>query len=112
MSKRSKACAIPKAVKRKVYERDNHRCVACGRWVEERFACAHYIARAHGGLGVEENILTLCEDCHWAFDHEAGDKSKEVAEAAYAHLCALYGKEKITRDALTYNKWKELEKWN
>ena len=112
MSKRSKACAIPVNVKKKVYERDHEHCIACGRWVEPRCACAHYIARAHGGLGIEENIITLCDDCHRIYDHEAGERSEEIAEAAYTHLCALYGKEKITVEGLTYNKWKELERWN
>ena len=30
---------------------------------------AHYISRAHGGLGIEENIVTLCLDCHNNYDN-------------------------------------------
>ena len=29
---------------------------------------AHYLPRAKGGLGVEENIVTLCAQCHFNFD--------------------------------------------
>jgi 5-methylcytosine-specific restriction endonuclease McrA len=32
------------------------------------FSNAHFISRAQGGLGVEENILTLCPGCHRRYD--------------------------------------------
>jgi 5-methylcytosine-specific restriction endonuclease McrA len=35
---------------------------------------AHYISRAQGGLGVEENIVTLCADCHRAYDQTTARK--------------------------------------
>lgn len=107
-SKRTKACEIPKAVKHKVYERDNHHCLWCGRWVPERCACAHFIARAHGGLGIEENIVTLCDDCHRLMDFGTGETPAEIKEAVYAHLRAVYGAEKITAEHLVYDKWRFL----
>lgn len=64
-SKRTKALAIPPTVKRKVYERDNGKCIICGRAGSPN---AHYISRAHGGLGIEENIVTLCHGCHRDYD--------------------------------------------
>lgn len=30
---------------------------------------AHYIPRSKGGLGIEENVLTLCRECHGRFDN-------------------------------------------
>ena len=39
---------------------------------------AHYISRAHGGLGIEENIVTLCFDCHNSYDN---GKYKAVSDA-------------------------------
>lgn len=64
-SKRTKACDIPLEVKHIVYARDDGRCVFCGRpgdpW-------CHYIPRSQGGLGIEENILTLCPECHYRYD--------------------------------------------
>ena len=68
-SRRTKACEIPKAVKERVWQRDK-RCVLCGRFAPDPgWSNAHYIARSHGGLGIEENILTLCPDCHNRYDN-------------------------------------------
>lgn len=74
MHQRTKALSIPTAVKAAVADRDSHGgwpcCILCGRPAPERLAWsnAHYISRGQGGLGVEENILTLCPDCHRAYD--------------------------------------------
>jgi 5-methylcytosine-specific restriction endonuclease McrA len=68
-SKRSKACEIPFKVKQAVFERDGGHCLICGRTVPVTFSNAHYIARSHGGLGVEKNILTLCPECHERYDN-------------------------------------------
>ena len=64
-SKRTKALEIPKSVKDRVYERDGGRCVLCGRPGNPE---AHYISRAHSGLGIEQNIVTLCRECHDRYD--------------------------------------------
>lgn len=66
-SNRAKSCDISKKVKDAVWERDNHRCVLCGK--REAMPNAHYIPRSHGGLGVEQNIVTLCRECHNALDN-------------------------------------------
>lgn len=68
-TKRAKALQIPTRVKEAVYERDNGLCVVCG---QRGFPDAHYIPRSKGGLGIEQNIVTLCRTCHDRFDH--GDK--------------------------------------
>lgn len=65
--KRTKALAIPYPVKLRVWERDNGCCLLCG--TRNAFPDAHYISRAHGGLGVEENIWTACRTCHNRFDN-------------------------------------------
>ena len=70
-SKRTKALAIPESVKRAVYERDGGRCVLCSRFGEPN---AHFIARSHGGLGIEENIVTLCPECHRRYDQTTDRK--------------------------------------
>ncbi len=66
MHKRTKALAISKAVKDTVWARDGQQCIICGSHKAE--PNAHYISRAHGGLGVEENIVTLCANCHRRYD--------------------------------------------
>lgn len=69
MSKRSEACAIPEDVKQRVWCRDAGTCVWCGRRGAYVFPEAHYIPRSKGGLGIAENILTLCRPCHDRFDN-------------------------------------------
>ena len=68
MKKRTKALAITPETKRRVYERDGERCVLCGA---RGYPNAHFIARSQGGLGIEENIVTLCVNCHNAYDNSA-----------------------------------------
>jgi 5-methylcytosine-specific restriction endonuclease McrA len=65
-SKRSRACDIKKSVKDKVWERDKNRCIIC----QSPFAMpnAHFIPRSKGGLGIEQNIVTLCQECHHITD--------------------------------------------
>ena len=76
MKDRTLALSIPPGVKKAVAARDScdgHPCcVLCGRPAPTAnplaFSNAHYISRAQGGLGIEENILTLCWECHKAYD--------------------------------------------
>lgn len=65
MSKRSRACEISQKVKEIVWNRDNHKCIYCERYVPKTFANAHFIKRSQGGLGIPENIVTLCSECHY-----------------------------------------------
>ena len=67
MKTETKAVQIPASVKEQVFKRDNGRCVYCGS--SQAAPVAHYIPRSHGGLGIEENILTLCSMCHYKYDH-------------------------------------------
>ena len=43
---------------------------------------AHYIPRAQGGLGVEENVVTLCIRCHNAYDNspQRGILGREIRD--------------------------------
>ena len=73
---RTEALSIPRLVKNLVARRDSVDgwpcCILCGKPAPSRhilgFSNAHYISRAQGGLGIEKNILTLCWDCHQAYD--------------------------------------------
>lgn len=66
MSKVRQATSIPKKVKGRVYERDKGLCILCGRLGLPE---AHYIPRSQLGLGIEENIVTLCRECHRRLDN-------------------------------------------
>lgn len=66
--KLTKATEIPKEVKLKVWERDKHRCIFCGKEVPWNLANSHYVKRSQLGLGIEENIMTNCERCHALYE--------------------------------------------
>lgn len=72
-SKRAKALAISEDTKNKVWCRDAGKCVYCqimNEWTGYRaFPEAHFIPRSKGGLGIPENILTLCRPHHDMYDH-------------------------------------------
>ena len=78
MNRRTKALQIPRHVKETVAERDSFDgwpcCIRCGS--PEGSPEAHYIPRSRGGLGIEENIVTLCRKCHGEFDQS--DRREEI----------------------------------
>lgn len=71
-SKRSKATDISQKVKKAVWERDGHRCIFCGS--PYAMPNAHYIPRSKGGLGIEQNIVTACAQCHQKMDNSTDRK--------------------------------------
>lgn len=99
-SKLSKACDIPLDVKTKVWERDNHACIVCGN--PHAAPNAHFIPRSHGGLGIEQNIVTLCADCHRIYDQTA-------ARPTYGNLIEGYLQRHYPdwdKSKLIYDKWR------
>lgn len=107
MNKRTKACAIPAKVKKAVEERDGHKCIFCGKPGRGE---AHVIPRSHGGLGVEQNLVTVCRPCHFNMDDTV---SRELyLELAKQHLRHLYPD--WNEESLVYKKGektKPLEPW-
>lgn len=71
-ARRTIACDIPPRVKKAVYERDGGACVWCG---ERGDPWCHFIPRSQGGLGIEQNTLTLCNRDHYKYDH-TGERGK------------------------------------
>lgn len=102
-SKRAKATDIPKEVKEKVYERDGGRCVVCKK---QGIPNAHYIRRSQGGLGIEQNVVTLCTTCHDDFDN--GSKRQEIGKIIHDYLQSIY--KDWNEEGLVYNKWRALRK--
>lgn len=101
MHKRTKACDIPQNVKQIVWERDREQCIICGS--NKAMPNAHYIARSHGGLGIPENIVTLCMNCHYQYDHTSNRKE-------YRALIKNYLKSKYSEwdeNKLIYKKWSD-----
>lgn len=81
MHKMTKATAIPAAVKLAVFARDRGYCVVCGS--PFGLPCAHVVRRSMGGMGIEQNIVTLCPTCHREFDEGRNRDVYEVKIIAY-----------------------------
>ena len=100
-SKRSKATDIPMKVKEAVWERDGHCCIICGNY--HAMPNAHYISRAQGGLGIEQNIVTLCLRCHEQYDN--GDKRELYGSLIRVYLQSHYPG--WDEKNLYYRKWED-----
>lgn len=64
-SKRTITLAIATDVRKVIHERDKW-CILCGK--SYGLEIAHYVSRGSGGMGIEENLVLLCQDCHRRFD--------------------------------------------
>ena len=86
-SKRIKALDITQKTKQKVWERDGRCCIICGN--PEAMPNSHYIKRSQGGLGIEQNVGTMCANCHYEYDH--GFKyADQIKEKFKEHLMDCY----------------------
>ena len=100
-SKLAKATWISKEVKRKVWERDHMACIYCHRRVPVKCANSHYIKRSQLGLGIEQNIVTACPNCHYKYDF--GVNCKDMINYTRNYLSTFYGA--LKRSELTYHKY-------
>lgn len=98
-SKISKACDISPSVRREVLERDGCRCIICGR--NRDLQIAHYISRARLGLGIPENLGTMCIVCHFQYDN--GKMHNEIKKAFENYLKTHYPD--WNTDNLRYSKY-------
>lgn len=98
-SKRSKACDISPAVKAEVRERDGGCCIICGS--PNGAPNAHYIPRSDGGLGIPQNVVTLCPVCH--HDYDNGGKRQEYGAIIRNYLKGQYPGWDETK--LRFDKW-------
>lgn len=99
-SKRSKACDISQAVKKAVWERDGGRCIICGTC--NAMPNSHYIRRSKGGLGIEQNVVTMCQRCHMMYD-------QSIDRDAIRSYTEKYLRSKYpdwNPDKLVYKKWR------
>lgn len=98
MHRRTKALQISAKTKKNVYERDGGLCIFCHRPGDP---VAHVVARSHGGLGIEQNIVTACAECHRMLDNSTERQS--MLEHAKLYLRAKYGV--WSAEECTYKKW-------
>ena len=107
MQKRTKATSIPPKIREAVEKRDSINGVPCCIFCHSANARgeAHVISRAHGGLGIERNIVCVCRNCHSCMDNSVYrdmyiEKAKEYLKSKYPDW---------NEEDLVYNKWKGLK---
>ena len=93
-SRLAKATDIPKHVKNAVFLRDEGKCVVCGNYINV-MPNAHYIPRSEGGLGIEENVVTLCTEftknqCHRKYDFGTKEEKAYCKEKIRNHLMSKH----------------------
>lgn len=93
-SKRAKATDITMSVKKKVFERDKGCCIVCGN-PYNAMPNAHYIPRSKGGLGIEQNIVTLCTEltqnkCHRKYDFGTKEEREQIKKIIRNYLKSKY----------------------
>jgi 5-methylcytosine-specific restriction endonuclease McrA len=103
MNNRTKYTNIPPKVREAVEKRDSidgHPCcIFCGS--PNARGEAHIVPRSQGGEGIEQNIITVCRDCHRLLDSsQARDVMKKKA---INYLLKYYPA--WTVDSVTYDKW-------
>jgi hypothetical protein len=104
-TKRAKACDITQAVKDRVWERDKHCCILCD--CNRAKPNAHFISRAHGGLGIEQNVITLCtyagNNCHHIYDNGTEEQRSAMRGRIRQYLKDHYPD--WDESKLIYRKW-------
>jgi 5-methylcytosine-specific restriction endonuclease McrA len=64
---------------------------------------SHFIRRSQGGLGIPENIVTMCMRCHQMYDQ--GSDRRAIESHTEKYLKSLYPD--WSREKLYYKKWED-----
>ena len=103
MHRQTKATFIPAAVKAAVAKRDclngPATCILCG---SPGLPNAHIVRRSQGGMGVVENIVTLCPNCHRELDE--GKNHEMLMSVVVEYIKGFYPD--WTPESVTYRKWR------
>ena len=107
-SNRTRELDVSPKVRAIVYERDSFGyppfpcCVTCGKTGKQTMS--HFIKRSQGGLGIEENLINQCIECHQKM--EMGDK--DLLRQTEEYLQEKYPD--WEKSKLVYERWGE--EWN
>ena len=93
---------ITNETRKKVYRRDGWRCALCDstRYIQIH----HAVPRGQGGPDTEQNLITLCSDCH-ALAHGLdlrglGASQEDVQQSIIEYLADRYAE-----DGVIWNPW-------
>ena len=107
MHERTKATSIPPKVREEVERRDSINgipcCIFCGS--ANARGEGHLIRRSQGGLGIPQNLLTVCRTHHRLLDE--GPNKEWYQERAREYLKSKYPD--WDEKELVYNKWSGLK---
>jgi len=103
-SLRTKATDITPKVREKVKARDKNKCVYCGFGYAINLAHI-WVNRSHGGLGIEQNLVCLCLECHTKLDNGKEIHAKPIREHCERYLKAHY---KIDVEKMRYKKYENI----
>ena len=98
MKKETRATMITPETKRIVSQRDGNRCIFCGRFGAPE---AHIVRRSQGGLGIPENVVCACRECHRAMDE---GRNRAYYQAKAEQYMKKHYKD-WNRKKLTYKKY-------
>jgi len=73
------------------------------RWTTQ---CTFYPKKSRTDYGIEQNVVTLCPDCH--HDYDNGFFRDEIENCIRQYLKSKYGEIWNEQD-LVYNKWKNFK---
>lgn len=111
MHRQTKATSIHPRTKGEVSKRDGGRCIICGA---PGAPCAHVVRRSQGGMGTFQNIVTLCNECHYSLDEGLFlgrlkplglDSQAKIREFVINYLKGFYPD--WTEESVKYKKWEE-----
>jgi len=98
---RKEATSISPQVRETVLKRDNHRCIVCGsNFNLQLHHC--FVNRSHGGLGVKENLVTLCCQCHFYADNGKAIHKSAIDNVIDGYMKSKYPK--LDKSILSYRK--------
>ena len=93
--------SITAKVRLDVYDRDSIQgtpcCIYCGS--PYHIEIAHYIERSRGGMGIPQNLVCLCTECH----RKQHNGDKDIEDFMRKYLMCLY--DTWSESDLIYDKW-------
>lgn len=116
MSKQARAREFSAKERKKIYQRDDGKCIYCVKqyrmekatWLGlEIKSVMHYIPRSHNGLGIEQNGAIGCQYHHEMLDNGSGGNREEMLDIFREHLSTRYPE--WNEEMLVYSKWDRLE---
>ena len=110
----TRRCEFDKRTRLKIIERDRG-CIFCranyhmedtDSFGRECFEIMHYVARSHGGLGIEQNGALGCKSHHAMLDNGNKGRREEMLAIFREHLKRFY--KSWNEEDLVYSKWKSI----